>query len=157
MRKFLVLNGPNLNLVGFREPEYYGAMTLDEIEDILQKEAETWKISLECKQTNSEGELVEWVHQAEEEEVEFIVINPGAYTHTSIALRDAFLATDIPFLEVHMSNIYSREKFRHKSYLSDIAVGTITGLGFAGYVFALQFAITGTSDFDDFEGVLPEQ
>ena len=115
VRKLLVLNGPNLNLLGYREPDLYGEITLNELEGILLEEAERMETSLECKQSNSEGQLVDWIQQAEDEGVDYVIINPGAYTHTSIALRDAFLATDLPFIEVHVTNIFDREEFRHKS------------------------------------------
>ncbi|MCY4050414.1 MAG: type II 3-dehydroquinate dehydratase [Gammaproteobacteria bacterium] len=153
MRKLLVLNGPNLNLLGGREPEFYGEISLNELEDILLDEAKKFNIAIECKQSNSEGQLVEWIHQADEEQVEFIIINPGAYTHTSIALRDAFLATDMPFIEVHISNTFSREKFRHKSYLSDVAISVIVGMGVLGYIFALQFICLGTAGPDNIEDI----
>lgn len=157
MRKFLVLNGPNLNLLGHREPDLYGVITLDELEDILLVEAKKLKTTLECKQSNSEGQLVDWIHQADDEEVEYVIINPGAYSHTSIALRDALLATDMPFIEVHMTNIFAREEFRHKSYLADIAEATIAGMGVLGYIFALQYAIVGTTDPDNIANIFENQ
>ncbi|MCY4148554.1 MAG: type II 3-dehydroquinate dehydratase [Gammaproteobacteria bacterium] len=157
MRKFLVLNGPNLNLLGRREPELYGDITLDELEDILLTEAEKLKTALECRQSNSESQLVDWIHQADDDEIESVIINPGAYTHTSIALRDAFLATDMHFIEVHMTNIFAREEFRHKSYLSDIADATIVGMGFLGYMFALHYAIVGTADPDNLANIFEDQ
>ncbi len=149
MRKLLVLNGPNLNLLGHREPDLYGYITLNELEDTLLEEAEKVETDLECKQSNSEGQLVDWIQQADEEGINYVIINPGAYTHTSIALRDAFLATEMPFIEVHATNIFAREKFRHKSYLSDIADATITGMGIAGYMFALQYAVASLDAIDD--------
>ena len=135
--KILVLNGPNLNLLGTREPEVYGTDSLKDIEKSLQSISSDKSVSIEFYQSNSENELIERLHQAKKDSVDYIIINPGAFTHTSIALRDAFLGVDIPFIEVHISNIYSREEFRKKSYLSDISKGLITGLGVAGYEFAL--------------------
>ena len=135
--KILVLNGPNLNLLGTREPEVYGTDSLEDIEKSLQSISSDKSVSMEFYQSNSENELIERLHQAKKDSVDYIIINPGAFTHTSIALRDAFLGVDIPFIEVHISNIYSREEFRKKSYLSDISEGLITGLGVAGYEFAL--------------------
>jgi 3-dehydroquinate dehydratase-2 len=135
--KILVLNGPNLNLLGTREPEVYGTDSLEDIENNLQSLALKNSINIDFYQSNSENELIERLHNAKQDSVDYIIINPGAFTHTSIALRDAFLGIDIPFIEVHISNIYSREEFRKKSYLSDISKGLITGLGVAGYEFAL--------------------
>ena len=135
--KILVLNGPNLNLLGTREPEVYGTDSLEDIEKSLHSISSDKSVSMEFYQSNSENELIERLHQAKKDSVDYIIINPGAFTHTSIALRDAFLGVDIPFIEVHISNIYSREEFRKKSYLSDISEGLITGLGVAGYEFAL--------------------
>ena len=135
--KILVLNGPNLNLLGTREPEVYGTDSLEDIENNLQSLALKNSINIDFYQSNSENKLIERLHNAKQDSVDYIIINPGAFTHTSIALRDAFLGIDIPFIEVHISNIYSREEFRKKSYLSDISKGLITGLGVAGYEFAL--------------------
>lgn len=135
--KILVLNGPNLNLLGTREPEVYGTDSLEDIENNLQSLALKNSINIDFYQSNSENALIERLHKAKQDSVDYIIINPGAFTHTSIALRDAFLGVDIPFIEVHISNIYSREEFRKKSYLSDISKGLITGLGVAGYEFAL--------------------
>ena len=135
--KILVLNGPNLNLLGTREPEVYGTDSLEDIENNLQSLALKNSINIDFYQSNSENELIEKLHKAKQDSVDYIIINPGAFTHTSIALRDAFLGIDIPFIEVHISNIYSREEFSKKSYLSDISKGLITGLGVAGYEFAL--------------------
>ena len=135
--KILVLNGPNLNLLGTREPEVYGTDSLEDIQNSLQSLALKNSINIDFYQTNSENALIERLHKAKQDSVDYIIINPGAFTHTSIALRDAFLGVDIPFIEVHISNIYSREEFRKKSYLSDISKGLITGLGVAGYEFAL--------------------
>ena len=133
----LVLNGPNLNLLGSREPEVYGTHTLDDVENNLKSIANQNSIKIHFYQSNSENELIDELHKAKENKVDYVIINPGAFTHTSIALRDAFLGVDIPFLEVHISNIYSREEFRKKSFLSDISQGLITGLGVSGYEYAL--------------------
>jgi 3-dehydroquinate dehydratase-2 len=138
--RLLLLNGPNLNLLGSREPEIYGAQTLAQIEAVLAAEAGRLGHALECFQSNHEGALVDRVHQAGRDGVAFILINPGAYTHTSIALRDALLGVEIPFIEVHLSNVHARESFRQHSYLSDIATGVILGLGPLGYRLALQAA-----------------
>jgi 3-dehydroquinate dehydratase-2 len=138
MAKILVLNGPNLNLLGKREPELYGSQTLEEIHRQIIAEGKALKLQVECIQTNAEHELIEHIQQAKGRSVAFIIINPGAYTHTSIALRDALLGVAIPFIEVHLSNIFAREPFRRQSYLSDIAVGVISGLGARGYLLALQ-------------------
>ena len=128
MSKFMLLNGPNLNLLGTREPEIYGSVTLEEIELI-------------CYQSNAEHDLVEQIHLARKEDVKCIIFNPGAFTHSSIAIRDALSGVGIPFIEVHISNIYSREDFRQKSFLSDIAEGVISGLGVEGYELALDSGI----------------
>ena len=141
MARILVLNGPNLNLLGSREPELYGADTLADIEQRLERLAAASGHELVARQTNAEHELVEAVQQAPAQEVGFIIINPGAFTHTSVALRDAFLAVAVPFIEVHLSNVHAREAFRRHSYLSDIARGVICGLGAAGYEYALEAAI----------------
>ncbi len=141
MPKILVLNGPNLNLLGTREPSVYGSTTLAEINQQLQAIAAAAGVELVAFQSNAEGDLVDRVQAAKPEGVGMIVINPGAYTHTSIALRDAFAAVAIPFIEVHLSNVHAREPFRQHSYLSDVAVGVITGLGADGYQFALEAAI----------------
>lgn len=140
MAKILVLNGPNLNLLGKREPELYGHVTLEEIHRSLIAEGKAMGLEVECFQSNAEHALVERIQQARSESVAFILINPGAFTHTSIALRDALLGVAIPFIEVHLSNIYSREAFRRDSYLSDIAVGVISGVGAQGYELALRAA-----------------
>ncbi len=141
MRKLLLINGPNLNMLGKREPSIYGGDTLKDIEQRLILLAKEEEASLALYQSNSEGELVSRVHKALEDGIEGIIINPGAYTHTSLALRDAFLATQIPFIEVHISNVYAREEFRHHSYFSDIAKGVIAGLGTEGYALALSFLL----------------
>ena len=141
MAKLLVLHGPNLNLLGVREPHHYGASTLAEIDQRLTAQAQGGGHSVVCVQSNAEHELIERIHQAREEEVEFILINPGGFTHTSVALRDALVAVEIPFIEVHLSNIHARESFRRRSFLSDVALGVITGLGPQGYELALQAAL----------------
>lgn len=139
----LFINGPNLNLLGTREPQVYGARTLVDIERELAQLAAGHQIQASFFQSNHEGALVDRVHAARIEGVDFIIINAGAYTHTSVALRDALAAVSIPFVEVHLSNVYAREAFRHKSLLADIAVGCIVGLGAAGYRLALEYAVTG--------------
>lgn len=140
MGKILILNGPNLNLLGQREPELYGRKRLADIELELQERATARGHEVVCYQTNAEHLFIEYIHHALKEGFDFVIINPGAYTHTSIALRDAFLATKLPFIEVHLSNIFAREPFRHRSYLSDIAEGVICGLGPLGYFLALEAA-----------------
>ena len=142
MAKILVLNGPNLNLLGTREPDLYGADTLDDIVARLTAQAATDGYDLESVQSNAEHELVDAVHRAKAEDVRFIVMNPAAFTHTSVALRDALLAVAIPFIEVHLSNVHAREPFRHHSYFSDIAEGVVAGLGAKGYEFALAAALS---------------
>lgn len=146
MARILVLHGPNLNLLGSREPEIYGTDTLEAIDARLIAAAREAGHELSTLQSNAEHELVEAVHAARDEGATYIVINPGAYTHTSIALRDALLAVEIPFIEVHLSNVYARESFRRNSYLSDVAEGVISGLGARGYAFALQAAIDALED-----------
>ena len=141
MAKLLVLNGPNLNLLGKREPAHYGTQTLEQINQRLQQLARDAGHECECFQSNREYELIERIHTASEQGVAFIIINPAAFTHTSIALRDALLGVKIPFIELHLSNVHAREAFRHHSYLSDVAVGVIAGLGPQGYELALQAAI----------------
>jgi 3-dehydroquinate dehydratase-2 len=141
MAQILLLNGPNLNLLGTREPGVYGAVTLDQIAAKLTQQAAAAGHQLSAFQNNVEGELINRIHAAAGEQVKFIVFNPGGFTHTSVALRDALLGVKIPFIEVHLSNVHARESFRHHSYFSDIAVGTITGLGAQGYELALQGAI----------------
>jgi len=139
MANILLLNGPNLNLLGSREPEIYGSDTLNSIFERLEKQANQHAISQ--FQSNSESDLVDRIHQAAQDGVDFILINPAAFTHTSIAIRDALLGTKIPFIEIHLSNVHQREEFRQHSYFSDIAVGTIVGLGAQGYELALQAAL----------------
>ncbi|EOX4984852.1 type II 3-dehydroquinate dehydratase [Vibrio cholerae] len=138
--RILVLNGPNLNLLGLREPTHYGSQTLEQIVSTLRDQAQKAGIELEHLQSNREYELIEVIHQAFGK-VDFIIINPAAFTHTSVALRDALLGVAIPFIEVHLSNVHAREPFRHHSYLSDKAQGVICGLGAQGYEFALSAAI----------------
>jgi len=133
----LVLNGPNLNMLGIREPKTYGSQTLGDIEAMCKAEGKRLKLSVECRQTNREGELVEWI-QGAYGKVDGIVINPAGYSHTSVAIRDAISAVAIPTIEVHLSNIHAREEFRHFSYVSAVAVGVICGLGAAGYRLALE-------------------
>ncbi|MCD8339629.1 MAG: type II 3-dehydroquinate dehydratase [Burkholderiales bacterium] len=142
MNTILLINGPNLNLLGTREPEKYGSATLKDVEDAMQEQCESHGAKLLCFQSNSEGAIVDRIHQAKTENVDAIIINPGAYTHTSIAIRDAFLSVSIPFIEVHLTNIFAREAFRHHSYLSDIAKGCIIGLGVDGYRLAAEFFLT---------------
>ncbi len=142
-RSVLVIHGPNLNLLGKREPGVYGRDTLSAINRRLAAAAGAAGVALECFQSNIEGALVERVQQAGREKVDFIIINPAGYTHTSVALRDALAAVAIPFIEVHLSNVHAREPFRHHSYFSDLAVGTICGLGGRGYELALDFASGG--------------
>jgi len=141
MPDILVLNGPNLNLLGQREPQHYGRQSLDDIIVSLMAQTEAHGLSLDALQSNAEHELIERIHLAFEEHVQFIIFNPAAFTHTSIALRDALLGVAIPFIEVHLSNIHQRESFRKKSYFSDIAEGVIAGLGPKGYQLALETAI----------------
>jgi 3-dehydroquinate dehydratase-2 len=139
MARILVLNGPNLNLLGSREPGVYGQDTLASIETDLRKAAAGHEIHF--FQSNAESQLIERIHRAGAEGVEFILINPAALTHTSVALRDALLGVAVPFIEVHISNVFAREAFRHRSYLSDVAVGVISGLGTQGYQLALAAAM----------------
>ncbi|GAB4116567.1 MAG: type II 3-dehydroquinate dehydratase [Sideroxydans sp.] len=141
MKHILVLHGPNLNLLGSREPDVYGRVTLDEINAKLTAQAHSGGAQLQCLQSNAEAALVERVQQARADGTDFIIINPAAFTHTSVALRDALAAVAIPFVEVHLSNVFAREAFRKESYFSDIAVGVISGLGATGYELALQFAL----------------
>ncbi|EAP93198.1 MULTISPECIES: type II 3-dehydroquinate dehydratase [Vibrio] len=138
--RILVLNGPNLNLLGLREPAHYGSQTLDQIISSLTEQAKTQDVELSHLQSNREYELIEAIHSAYQN-VDFIIINPAAFTHTSVALRDALLGVAIPFIEVHLSNVHAREPFRHHSYLSDKAEGVICGLGAQGYQFALTAAL----------------
>ncbi|MBA2652982.1 MAG: type II 3-dehydroquinate dehydratase [Tatlockia sp.] len=141
MKKILVLHGPNLNRLGNREPSVYGTTTLATLNADLKEQAKIAGLNLSCKQSNSEAELIDIIHQASDDGIAYFIINPAAFTHTSIALRDALAATAIPFIEVHISNIYTREIFRQHSYFSDIARGVISGLGVKGYSLALQAII----------------
>ena len=138
MNRILVIHGPNLNLLGLREPEIYGAQTLTNINDHLQQLAQQNDLTLNCYQSNHEGEIVDTIHQARGQ-YDAIIINPAAFTHTSVAIRDALAGVAIPFVEVHLSNVHQREAFRHHSYFSDLAVGVICGLGAYGYEAALRF------------------
>jgi len=142
MFNFLVIHGPNLNLLGTREPEIYGADTLDDINQSLAQWAKRDGVGLETFQSNNEGDIVGCIQQAGVNKTDMIIINPAAYTHTSIAIRDAFLATRVPFIEVHLSNVYAREAFRKHSHLSDIAIGVISGFGINSYRLALDAAIS---------------
>ncbi len=140
-KSILVLHGPNLNLLGEREPQHYGKQTLEDIDQALKTIASVKSIKLETMQSNSEGDLVNKIQSLHNDKVDFLIINPAAYTHTSVAMRDALSAVKVPFIEVHLSNVYAREPFRHHSYFSDIAVAVISGLGADGYIAALNFAI----------------
>jgi 3-dehydroquinate dehydratase-2 len=142
MPKILVIHGPNLNLLGTREPQHYGSTTLAEIDKTLTAQAKQAGVEITCVQSNAEHELVNHIQSAAQAQTDFIIINPAAFTHTSVAIRDAIAASGIAFIEVHLSNIYQREAFRRHSYFSDIAVGVISGLGAQGYELALQAAIT---------------
>jgi 3-dehydroquinate dehydratase-2 len=144
-KSILVLHGPNLNLLGLREPEHYGKATLESINRQLSAQAQQAGVDLEAFQSNSEAELVGKVQSLAGNKVDFILINPAAFTHTSVALRDALSAVKIPFIEVHLSNVHAREAFRHHSYFSDIAVGVICGLGAQGYSLALTYALNALS------------
>lgn len=140
-RNILVIHGPNLNLLGTREPHIYGAQTLDDVNRHLVQLATQLKVKCDTYQNNSEGKLVDRIHAAVQEQVDYIIINAGAYTHTSVAIRDALAGVAIPFIEVHLSNVHRREPFRHHSYLSDIAQGVVVGLGAYGYEVALRYAV----------------
>ena len=138
--RILLLNGPNLNMLGAREPKHYGRISLASIEEKIQTLATQHNVKVKCFQANSEEKLINKIHESFQQ-VDFILINPAAYTHTSVALRDALLAVSIPFVEIHLSNVHKREPFRHHSYFSDVAEGVICGLGAKGYEFAFLFAI----------------
>ncbi|SDB87624.1 type II 3-dehydroquinate dehydratase [Acinetobacter boissieri] len=138
----LVIHGPNLNLLGQREPEVYGHLTLDDINQNLTQHAAQQSCQLSHFQSNAEFEIINQIHQAVQNNIQFIIINPAAFTHTSIAIRDALLGVNIPFIEVHLSNVHAREPFRHHSYLSDKAKGVICGLGAYGYTAALNYALS---------------
>lgn len=142
MPKILLIHGPNLNLLGLREPSHYGVDTLDSINQELLELAQDNQVQLAIFQSNHEGQIVDRLHQTLQDGTDFVVINPAAFTHTSVSIRDAFLACSIPFIEVHLSNVHARENFRQKSYLSDIAVGVISGLGKDSYLLALHAAIS---------------
>jgi 3-dehydroquinate dehydratase-2 len=137
-RTVFVLNGPNLNLLGGREPHIYGAMTLADIDKACARWAEDFRAEAVCRQSNREGELVEWLHEAGASQASGVVLNAGAYTHTSVALHDAARAIDVPVIEVHLSNVHAREEFRHRSMIAPVARGSISGFGALGYRFALQ-------------------
>ena len=137
----LVIHGPNLNLLGLREPEVYGHTTLDDVNQTLQQQAQKQGFELSTFQSNWEGAIIDRIHQARTENIGCIVINPAALTHTSVGLRDALLGVDIPFIEIHISNVHAREAFRHHSYLSDKAIGVICGLGIRGYEYAVDTAM----------------
>jgi 3-dehydroquinate dehydratase-2 len=139
-QKLLVLNGPNLNMLGLREPHLYGHTTLPQLESVLVALAQSLGVTLSTFQSNHEGALVDRIQQARTNGTDFIIVNAGAYTHTSVAIRDALAGVSIAFVEVHVSNVYKREEFRHHSYLSDLAVGVVAGLGPAGYEAAVRFA-----------------
>ncbi len=140
-KRILVLHGPNLNLLGEREPQHYGATSLDAINQRLQARAAQAGVTLTVAQSNDESELVGRIQQAQRDTVDFIIINPAAFTHTSVALRDALAAVRIPFIEVHLSNVFRREEFRRHSYFTDLAAGVISGLGAKGYELALEYAL----------------
>lgn len=141
MASILVLNGPNLNLLGTREPEIYGSTTLADVENTLTLQAKDAGHSLDFMQSNAEHDIINKIHSARGK-VDFIIINPAAFTHTSVAIRDAILGVDIPFVEVHLSNVHAREPFRHHSYFNDVAKAVLCGLGTKGYEYALDFAMT---------------
>jgi len=140
--KIAIIHGPNLNLLGLREPSVYGKKTLKSINDALFEKSLTLGVDVEFFQSNSEGEIIDYIQLLPEREFNGMVINPAAYTHTSVAIRDAILAVNLPFVEVHISNIFSREEFRHSSLFSDVAMGVISGLGWRGYVYALDYIVT---------------
>ena len=140
-KSILVLHGPNLNLLGLREPEHYGSETLSSINQTLTDIATQAGVELEAYQSNTEGDLVTKIQSIATSKIDFVIINPAAFTHTSVAMRDALSAVKVPFIEVHLSNVYAREAFRHHSYFTDIAVGIISGLGAQGYTLALDYAI----------------
>ncbi len=140
-KNIVVINGPNLNLLGSRQAEFYGSETLELIDSRLEKQAKDAGVRLATYQSNAEADLIERIQQARRDRVDFIIINPAAYTHTSVAIRDALAAVGIPFVEVHLSNIFAREPFRRESYFSDLATGVLSGLGAKGYELALEFAL----------------
>ena len=140
-KNILVLHGPNLNLLGMREPAHYGSATLAAVNETLATRAKRAGVALACFQSNVEGELINRIQQAQRDGVDFIIINSAAFTHTSIAMRDALAAVKIPFIEVHLSNVFAREHFRHRSYFTDLAIGMISGLGSKCYELALEYAL----------------
>ncbi|MBS0587983.1 MAG: type II 3-dehydroquinate dehydratase [Proteobacteria bacterium] len=142
VQSILIMHGPNLNLLGVREPDIYGVVTLQDINRNLSKLAENKEIKLDFFQSNAEFALIDRIQQTMRDGTDFIIINPAAYTHTSVAMRDALAAVKLPFIEVHLSNVYARESFRQQSYFSDLAIGVISGLGAKGYELALEYAIT---------------
>jgi 3-dehydroquinate dehydratase II len=142
VRSVWILHGPNLNLLGKREPKIYGTESLEDINRRLLEAAKGGGATAQCFQSNHEGELVNRIQEAGHQKIDFIILNPAAYTHTSVAIRDALAGVGIPFIEVHLSNVHAREAFRHRSYVSDIAVGTICGLGSRGYDLALAYALS---------------
>ncbi|MBS0497614.1 MAG: type II 3-dehydroquinate dehydratase [Gammaproteobacteria bacterium] len=142
VQNILIMHGPNLNLLGVREPDIYGAVTLQDINRNLSKLTENKGIRLDFFQNNAESALIDRIQQTMHDGTDFIIINPAAYTHTSVAMRDALAAVKLPFIEVHLSNVYAREPFRQRSYFSDLAVGVISGLGAKGYELALEYAMT---------------
>lgn len=146
VKRILVLHGANLNLLGTREPQYYGEQTLADIDAALVEQGAAVGVTVNCFQSNAEHLLIDRIHAARDEQVGFIIINPAAFTHTSIAMRDALAAVAIPFIEVHLSNVHAREPFRRQSYFSDQAVGVISGLGAMGYLFALGYALHALED-----------
>ena len=139
--KILIINGPNLNLLGKREPEIYGTQSLEQIVNQVRSKAKELNVEIDHLQSNSEAEIIGRIHQTMDDKTDFIIINPGAFTHTSVALRDAFLSVSKPFIEIHLSNVFAREAFRQQSFLSDIAVAVISGAGAQGYELALQAAV----------------
>lgn len=150
IKNILIIHGPNLNLLGVREPEIYGGTTLQDINRKLSNLTENTDIKLDFFQHNAESALIDRIHLTMHDGTDFIIINPAAYTHTSVALRDAIAAVKLPFIEVHLSNIFSRESFRHHSYFSDLAIGVISGLGAKGYELALEYAMTSNHPTDGF-------
>jgi len=145
--KFLVLHGPNLNLLGLREPEIYGSLTLADVNNLLGKKAKNLGVEISCLQSNHEGNLVDYIHQAFGN-YQGILINPGAYTHTSVAIRDALAGVNLPTVEVHLSNVYRREDFRHHSYIAPIAIGQISGFGVQSYILGLQALVNHLQSLD---------
>lgn len=156
MPDVLVIHGPNMNMVGLREPEIYGELTLDAIDEMLQSAAAAADIEMDCMQSNEEGAIVNAIQEAYRNGTRYLIINPAAFAHTSVAIRDALIAVDLPVVEVHMSNVYARENFRHQSHISDIVDGTITGFGELSYILAMHWVAANLSvdelgDFEDGE------